>query len=310
MTFLIYACKRLLMAVPMLWLVLTVSFFLVRAAPGSPLDRDSELPAELKKNLARQYGLDRPLLEQYVTFIQRASVGDFGNSYTWRNRSVSTIIQEAFPISARIGIFAMLFALTAGLGLGMIAAVRQNTWIDHLLMTSVVLGKSVPPMVLAPLFVAIFSVSLGLLPVAGWESGSFLYVIGPVLCLGLYDIAAIARLSRGSVLDVMRQKYIMTARAKGLGESRIMVVHVLREALMPLVTYLAPALSSILIGTVIVEQVFNIPGLGRYLVSGAINRDYTLVLGIATLASALVIGMNLLADIILGLLDPRIRLQA
>lgn len=310
MTFLVYAFKRLLLALPMLWLVLTVSFFLVRAAPGSPLDRDSELPAALKKSLAQQYGLDRPLLEQYVSFVKHAAVGDFGNSYIYRNRSVSAIIQEAFPISARLGILAMLFALSVGLTLGVISAFRQNTWIDHFIMASVVLGKSVPPMVLAPLFVAVFSVSLGLLPVAGWESGTWQYVIGPVLCLGLYDIAAIARLLRGSVLDVMRQKYIVTARAKGLGEFRIIVIHILREALMPLVTYLAPALSSILVGTVIVEQVFNIPGLGRYLISGAINRDYTLVLGIATLASALVIGMNLLADMILGLLDPRIRLQA
>lgn len=304
-----YICKRLLSAIPLLVVVLSLSFFLVRAAPGSPFDKDAELPDEVKASLAAEYGLDKPLFVQYVRYLTSAVQGDFGTSYMYKGRSVSGIIADAFPVSASIGILAMLFALLLGVTLGITSAVHQNTWIDSLTMTSIMAGKSIPPMVLSPLFVGVFALGLKILPVAGWNDGAWRHLIGPVVCLGLYDVAAIARLTRASMLEVLRARHVTTARAKGLSEMRVIGVHAAREALMPLVTYLGPAMSSLLIGTVVVEQVFNIPGLGRYLVSAATNRDYTLTLGIATLACVLVIVFNTLSDIALGLLDPRIRFR-
>jgi oligopeptide transport system permease protein len=304
-----YIFKRILSSLPLIFVVLSLSFFLVRAAPGSPLDKDAELPPEVKESLAKQYGLDQPLHIQYFRFLGNAVRGDFGRSYIYKDREVSEIIRDAFPVSATLGALSMTLALIVGILFGVISALRQNSWVDHFIMTTVLFGKSIPPMVLAPVFIAAFAIALPWVPVAGWEQGGFKDMIGPVLCLGLYDVAAISRLTRGSMLEVIRQKYIVTLRAKGTSEFRITFMHALREAIMPLVTYLGPTLSSLLVGTVVIEQVFNIPGLGRYLVSSALNRDYTLFLGIVTLASALLVTFNMFSDILLGLLDPRIRLK-
>ena len=303
-----YFLGRLLGAIPLLLAVLTLSFFLVRLAPGSPFQREAELPEEIRASLASGYGFDKPLHQQYFQYLGNALRGDFGASFIYKDKQVSEIIAEALPVSAQIGALAMLFAVVVGVSLGLLAAVRQNTFLDYFTMTGIMAGKSIPPMVLAPLFVGFFAITLKWLPVAGWNDGELLYLIGPVLCLGLYDVAAIARLSRASLLEIIRNRYITTARAKGLPEWRVVLGHATREALCPLVTYLGPALSSILIGTVVVEQVFNIPGLGRYLVQAATNRDYTLVLGITTVACAAVLLFNILSDLALALLDPRIRL--
>jgi len=303
-----YTLKRLLSAVPLVFIVLTLSFFLVRLAPGSPFQRDAELPAEVKASLQETYGFDKPIAEQYVRYLGAAVRGDFGHSFMYKDKSVASIIAEALPVSAKIGVLAMIFATIAGVAVGLSAAVRQNSFLDHFIMTAIMAGKSIPPMVLAPLFVGLFALTLHWLPVAGWEDGAARNLVGPVICLGLYDVAAIARLSRASLLEVVRNRYITTARAKGLSEWHVIMGHALRETLCPLVTYLGPALSSILIGTVVVEQVFNIPGLGRYLVAAATNRDYTLTLGITTVACLLVIAFNVVSDLALAVLDPRIRL--
>lgn len=307
---LVHLTRRLLAAIPLVFAVLTLSFFLIRLAPGSPFDRDAELPPSVKENLAAQYGLDLPMHVQYGRFLAKAIQGDFGSSYMYRDTTVAEILAQAFPISATIGLLAMILALVLGTTLGIFSAVRQNSFVDYATMTAVMAGKSVPPMVLAPLVVAVFALSLRWIPVAGWNDGHPLHLIGPVVCLGLYDVAAIARLSRASMLEVLRNNYVTTARAKGLAEWNVVFKHAAREGLLPLITYLGPALSSVLIGTVVVEQIFNIPGLGRYLVSAATNRDYTLVLGIATLACVLIIALNTLSDLALALADPRIRLNA
>lgn len=304
-----YFVKRLLASVPLLLAVLTVSFFLVRLSPGSPFQREAELPEEVRASMEAAYGFDRPLPEQYVRYLGAALRGDFGTSFMYKDKPVHEIIAEALPVSARVGLLAMGFSIVVGVALGLLSAVKQNSLLDYVTMTGIMAGKSIPPMVLAPLFVGVFALGLGWLPVAGWNDGAALHLVGPVVCLGLYDVAAIARLSRASLLEVIRNRYIQTARAKGLPEWRVVLGHALREALCPLVTYLGPALSSILIGTVVVEQVFNIPGLGRYLVAAATNRDYTLVLGITTVACLFVVAFNILSDLALAWLDPRIRVQ-
>ena len=305
-----FVIRRLLSAIPMIIAVMTACFFIIRMAPGSPFDRDSvELSAEVKANLRAQYGFDKPLYEQYLIFMKNGLQGEFGESYSYRGQSVSEIIREALPVSATIGFLSLTVSLLIGVTLGAICAVRQNSIIDYFTVGFAALGRSIPPMVLAPILVEFLAVRLGWLPAAGWGNGALNYLIGPVLCLALYDITTIARLSRGSLLEILRSKHLITARAKGLPETSVIIIHALREAMLPVVTYLGPAAAGILVGTVVIEQVFNIPGLGRYWVSAAVNRDYTLLLGILTLNAVLLTIMNTLSDIAVGLLDPRIRMR-
>lgn len=304
-----YVSKKLAVALPLLLAILALSFVLVRLAPGSPFDKDVELPAEVKESLNATYHLDKPLATQFLHYMAGVLRGDFGTSFTYRDLEVSEIIAQSFPVSATLGSLSLLVALLLGLLAGAISALRPDSVVDYTTRIMAAAGKSIPPMVLAPCLVFIFSLSLNMLPIAGWREGTITDMILPIICLSLYDTAAIARLSRGAFLEAFGTQRYAFLKARGISKWRIIGVHGVREVMIPLINYLAPALSGLLVGTVVVEQVFNIPGLGRYLVAAATNRDYTLVLGIVWLSSVLIISFNLLADLCIGLLDPRVRMD-
>ncbi|MEO1244907.1 MAG: oligopeptide ABC transporter permease OppB [Pseudomonadota bacterium] len=302
-----FALRRLLAAIPTLLLVILLAFTLVRIAPGGPFDAERGLPPEVEANIARAYHLDEPLPQQFLRYLGGVIKGDFGPSFRYSDYTVSQVIGGALPVSLSLGALAMLLALLLGLGAGALAAVRPNTLLDRALMTVAMLGISVPVFVVAPLLVLLFAVTLGWLP-AGWTSGDNIsrYIL-PVLALALPQVAYIARILRGSLIEVLASDYVRTARAQGLTTFRILVVHALRPALVPVLSHLGPAVVGVLTGSVVVEQVFGIAGLGQHFVNGALNRDYTLVLGLVILYAALIILANLIVDILYGVLDPRVR---
>ncbi|MEM8814205.1 MAG: oligopeptide ABC transporter permease OppB [Pseudomonadota bacterium] len=302
-----FALRRLLAAIPTLLLVILLAFTLVRIAPGGPFDAERGLPPEVEANIARAYHLDEPLPQQFLRYLGGVIKGDFGPSFRYSDYTVSQVIGGALPVSLSLGALAMLLALLLGLGAGALAAVRPNTLLDRALMTVAMLGISVPVFVVAPLLVLLFAVTLGWLP-AGWTSGdnTSRYIL-PVLALALPQVAYIARILRGSLIEVLASDYVRTARAQGLTTFRILVAHALRPALVPVLSHLGPAVVGVLTGSVVVEQVFGIAGLGQHFVNGALNRDYTLVLGLVILYAALIILANLIVDILYGVLDPRVR---
>lgn len=289
-----------------LWLLATLVFFLLRAVPGGPFDTERAVSAEVKLALDAQYHLDAPLSRQYLDWLGGIVLhADFGPTFRYAGRSVRELIGASLPVSLSLGVWAMLVALAIGLPLGVVAAVRRDTWTDRLASAAAVLGLSVPRFVLAPLLVLLFSLTLYWLPPARWES--WRHVVLPAVCAGLPVGAAIARLTRAGMLDVLSADFIRTARAKGLSERRIVVRHALRGGLLPVVSYLGPAFSSLLVGSVVIEQIFNVPGMGRYFVEAALNRDYNLVMGVTLVYGAMLMTFNGLVDLAYGLLDPRVR---
>jgi oligopeptide transport system permease protein len=302
-----YVVRRLLLFVPTLWAIATLTFFLMRLAPGGPFNAEREIPQAARAALAQKYGLDRPLLEQYATFLARAARLDFGPSYKFPTRPVREIILEGFPVSAELGGWALLVALLAGIPLGVIAARRQNTPADAAVMAIALAGVSIPSFVLGPLLVMIFSLGLFWLPPALWEGPQSRVL--PVLTLSAAYVAYVARLTRAGMLEVLRQDFIRTARAKGLSERAVVFRHALRLGLSPVISYLGPATAAIIMGSLVVEQVFAVPGLGRYLVNGAFNRDYTLVMGVVLFYAAFLMTLNLLVDLAYAWLDPRVELR-
>lgn len=304
-----YALLRILGAIPTLFLVVAVAFLMVHAAPGGPFDAERALPPEIEKNIASAYHLDESLPEQFVRYISGLWRGDFGPSYRYRDYTVSQLIASAFPVSAQLGLLAMLVALIVGIGTGLLAALRRNTILDRLLTGIAMSGISIPVFVVAPVLVLVFAVYLQWLP-ASWSGGNGASrLVLPVIALALPQIAYIARLVRGNLITVLKSDFVRTARAQGLSKSSIVRYHALKPAMLPLLSYLGPAIAGILTGSVVVEQVFGIPGVGQFFITGALNRDYTLVLGITVFYAALVIFMNLLVDILYGYVDPRIRTQ-
>jgi oligopeptide transport system permease protein len=302
-----YAIGRLLGFLPTLFCIVTVSFFIIRLAPGGPFDLEQTLPPQIRRNLDRLYGLDQPLGVQYLHYLNGLVHGDFGPSFKQRDFSVGELIAQGLPLSLTLGLAAVLLALALGIPLGVAAALRRNTAIDHGIAALVVFGVALPSFVTGPLFALLFGLYLHWLPVAGWESGEVRYLLLPVLTLSLPVMASIARITRGSLLETLRANYVRTARARGLGEARVLWRHALRPALLPVVSYLGPATAYVVTGSLVVETVFALPGTGRYLVQGAINRDYTLVMGMITVYGALTLGLNLIADIVHGWLDPTVR---
>lgn len=303
----LYTLRRLLGAIPTLLFVVVLAFFLVRAAPGGPFDDERVLPPEIEKNIAAAYHLDEPLPQQFVRYLTGVLQGDFGPSYRYRDHSVSELIAGAFPISIRLGSLAMLLALIVGIGAGVAAALRQNTLTDRVVMGFSMTGISIPVFVIAPLLVLLLAVKLKWLP-AGWSgSTGASRVLLPIVALALPQIAYIARLTRASMIDVMSSEFIQTARAQGLGTAAIVRYHALKPAMLPILSYMGPAIAAILTGSVVVEEIFGIPGLGQFFVRGALNRDYTLVLGIVIFYAALIVLLNLLVDILYGVIDPRVR---
>ena len=301
------AARRLIGLVPTLFVIVTLSFFVIRLAPGGPFDDEQTLPPEIKANLEAAYGLDQPVATQYLRYLQGLAHGDFGPSFKFKDFSVTELIGQGLPLSLGLGLAAVLLALAVGVPLGAFAALRQNGALDYSVMAFAVLGVALPGFVIGPLLALVFGLHLRWLPVAGWSPGEWRYLVLPALTLALPVIAYIARLTRGSLLEVLRSNFIRTARAKGLPERIVLWRHAIRPALLPVVSYLGPASAFVMTGSLVVETVFGLPGSGRYLVQGAINRDYTLVMGMIIVYGSLMLVLNLIADLLYGWLDPRVR---
>jgi oligopeptide transport system permease protein len=302
-----YAVRRIAGVVPTLLVIITASFFIVRLAPGGPFDQEQTLSPQVRANLAKAYGLDRPMALQYWKYVSGLAHGDFGPSLKQRDFSVTDLIAQGLPVSALLGLTALLLAVLLGIPLGVTAALWRNTAIDYGISSLVVLGIALPGFVTGPLLALAFGVYLQWLPVAGWEEGSSRYFVLPAVTLALPLIAYVTRLTRASVLDAFRANFVRTARARGLGPWRILWGHALRPAMLPVVSFLGPATAFVVTGSLVVETVFGLPGTGRYLVQGAINRDYTLVMGMVIVYGTLVLLLNLVADLAYGWLDPRVR---
>jgi oligopeptide transport system permease protein len=301
-----YAARRLVAIPPTLFIIVTLAFAVVRAAPGGPFDAEQSLPPQVKANLERAYGLDQPLITQYLRYLRALAHGDFGPSLKYRDLSVSALIAQGLPVSLTLGLAALIVALGVGVPLGSWAALRRGSAIDHGIMGLAVLGVVLPSFVTGPLLVLIFGLALRWLPVAGWQDGNPDYLVLPVITLALPLIAYIARLIRSSLLEVLQSDFIRAARARGLGERRVIWRHALPPALLPVVSYLGPATAFLVTGSLVVETVFALPGTGRYLVEGAIDRDYTLVMGMVIVYGLITLACNLAADLVYGWLDPRV----
>ncbi len=302
-----YATLRILGAIPTLLLVIAIAFLMVHSAPGGPFDRERVLAPEVERNIERAYHLDESLPEQFSRYLQGLLHGDLGPSYRYRDYTVAELIGGALPLSIRLGALAMALALVAGVSAGMVAALRKNTIIDRLVTGIAMIGISVPVFVIAPLMVLVFAVFLNWLP-ASWTGGNAANrMLMPVIALALPQIAYIARLTRASMINVMNSDFVRTARAQGLSTISIVRYHAIKPAMLPLLSYMGPAIAGVLTGSVVVEEVFGIPGVGQFFIRGALNRDYTLVLGITVFYATLVIFLNLIVDLLYGFLDPRIR---
>jgi oligopeptide transport system permease protein len=300
--------RRLLVAIPTLWVIISVAFVLVHSARGGPFDQEQRLQPEIKANLQAAYGLDQSIWRQYSRYLTALAHGDFGPSFKYKDFTVTELIRTGLPISLGLGAAAMLCALLIGVPLGIVAALWHRSWIDHAVVALAGLGIAVPTFVVLPLLGLIFAIHWHWLPIAGWESGSFRHLVLPVAALALPPIAYIVRLTRGSMIEVMHSGFVRTAYAKGLPLHSIILRHALRPALIPVVSYLGPALAAILTGSLVVESIAGLPGIGRHLVQGALNRDYTLVLGMVVVYSTLTIVMGLVVDLLYGWLDPRVTL--
>jgi oligopeptide transport system permease protein len=303
-----FVLRRFLTAIPTLLILIGLAFVLIRVAPGGPFDGEKQLPVEIEANLRAAYHLDEPLYQQFGRYLVNIAQGDFGPSFQYRDFSVTELIRSGFPVSLRLGGLAMLLALFVGVTAGAFAALKQNSAADYSVMAVTMTGISIPNFVVAPLLILLFAVGLGWLPAGGIGDGSAKHIVLPVIALALPQIAYIARLMRGSMIEVLRSPFIRTARAQGLSMQRIIVLHALKPALLPVVSYLGPATAAVITGSVVIEQIFGLPGLGRYFVQGALNRDYTLVMGVVVFYGSLIIVFNFFVDLLYGWLDPRVRL--
>jgi oligopeptide transport system permease protein len=304
-----YFIRRLGGAIPTLFTIITLSFFLTRAAPGGPFDQEQSLPAEIVANLQSAYGLDQPVWVQYGRYLRALAHGDFGPSFRYKDFTVTELIEQGFPVTLEIGTAALILALALGIAIGIFAALHHHSPADYAAMSLAVLGLAMPSFVILPLLGLLFGIYLHWLPVAGWEPGSLRHLALPVIALTLPPLAYVARLTRGGMIDTLKSPFVRTALSKGLPLHTVILRHALRPALVPVAGYLAPAVASIMTGSLVVESIAGLPGVGRYLVQGALNRDYTLVLGMVVLYSTLLIGMGLLVDLLYAWLDPRVRFE-
>jgi len=302
-----FALRRLLSAIPTILIVITLAFFMMRLAPGGPFSGERQLPPEILENIEARYGLNDPLPVQYINYLRDVMRFDFGPSYKKEDFTVNELIALGAPVSAKLGVTALMIAMTIGVTLGSLAALNQNTALDFGVMGVAMFGITVPNFVVAPLLSLFLGVWWGLVPTAGWGGGDFSHMLLPVTALALPQIAVISRLSRGGMIEVLRSNFVRTARAKGLPEGMVIRRHALRAGILPVVSYLGPAIAGVMTGSVVIEKIFAIPGLGRYFIDGALQRDYTLVMGTVILFASLIIVFNFLADIMYGVLDPRVR---
>lgn len=302
-----YTVRRLVGAVPTLFVIITLSFFMMRIAPGGPFDFERALPAAIEANLKKAYHLDQPLVVQYMLYLKSMLQGDLGPSFKYADYTVVQLISSGWPVSLKIGLTAILAALLLGGTLGIIAALRQNSTVDYAVMAVAMTGITIPNFVVAPILQLVLGIHLAMLPVGGYGGGAIRNLVLPTIALALPQIAYIARLTRGSMVEVLRSNYIRTARAKGLPHRLVIGRHAVRAAFLPVVTYLGPAIANIITGSVVIETIFGIPGIGRFFIQGALNRDYTLVMGVVVFYGVIIIFLNLLVDLAYGLLDPKIR---
>jgi len=301
-----YVFKRLLGAVFVVFCIVTFSFFMIRLAPGGPFDQERALPPDILRNIEAKYHLDEPLPKQYLRYVSGVFFRfDLGPSYKYPSRTVNEFVKEGFPITAQLGFNALLIAILLGVGAGITAALRQNTRWDYMGMAGAMVGVSIPSFVMAPLLQLFFGLQLRWFPVAGWDS--FSQMVLPSFALGVLYAASIARLTRGGMLEIVRQDFIRTARAKGLPEKWVVIRHMLKGGLLPVVSYLGPAAAYLLTGSLVVEKIFDIPGIGRHFVNSALNRDYTMTMGMVIVFSVFLLLFNIIVDIVYTFLDPRIR---
>ncbi len=304
-----YAWRRLIIALPTLFVIITIAFFMIRIAPGGPFDQERTLPPEIEKNILAAYDLDKPLWQQYLRYVGGVVRGDFGPSYKYRDFTVVELIASGFPASLQLGGVAIVLAIGFGVAAGTFAALHQNSRVDVAIMAASMTGIAIPNFVMAPLLTLVLGVYLSWLPVAGWGDGAIANKVLPIIALALPQVAYIARLTRGSMIETLNQNYVRTARAKGLRERIVIVRHALRGAMLPVVSYLGPATAAIITGSVVIETIFDFPGIGRHFVQGALNRDYTVVMGVMIFYAALIIAFNLLVDLAYGLLDPKVKYE-
>ena len=302
-----YVLRRLLTAIPTLFVIVTISFFLIRVAPGGPFNQEKGLNPVIKANLERQFGLDLPLWRQYLNYLYNLLHGDFGPSYNLPDFTVGELFRTGLPVSIQLGSTALILALVFGSTLGIIAALNQNRAGDYAVVATATAGSTIPTFVIAPLFQLFFALTLKWFPVGGWGDGALVNKVGPVLTLMLPQLAVVARLMRGSMIESLRAHHIRTARAMGLSDYSVIVRHAMRGALLPIVSYAGPAAASLLTGSLIVEYIFAIPGVGRYFVDAALNRDYTLVMGTVVVIAIFTIIFNLIVDLLYAVVDPRVR---
>jgi oligopeptide transport system permease protein len=303
-----YIIRRFLGLIPTLFIIVTLSFFIIRIAPGGPFSEERALPQQVLQNIEKAYHLDEPLLMQYGRYVLDILRGDLGPSFRYKDYDVNYYIRISLPNSMVLGLISLTLAVLIGITTGLISATRQNSALDYLSMSVAVIGISVPLFVVGPVLMYVLAMRLNLLPTSGWimSGDSWKTVLMPVMTLALPYFAYIARLSRASILEVLRSDYVRTARAKGLSESVIMVKHVLKGALLPVVSYLGPAFAHIVTGSIVVETIFRVPGLGRHFVQSALNRDYTLIMGTVIVYSVILLVMNFIVDMLYGFMDPRI----
>ncbi|AZR40160.1 MULTISPECIES: oligopeptide ABC transporter permease OppB [Marinobacter] len=302
-----FIIRRLAVAVPTILALITVSFVLMHAAPGGPFTNERNVPEAVMENIEAKYNLDKPLWQQYLIYVGNVAQGDLGPSFRYKDFTVNELIESSFPRSAYIGAWSFLFVVVFGVGLGVVAALKQNRWPDYTVMTAAMTGVVFPNFVMAPLLVLLFAVTLRWLPAGGWEGGQVEYIVLPIIAMATSYIAQVARITRSSMIETLRSPFIRTARAKGIPRHKIVLRHALKPALIPVVSYLGPAFVGIITGSVIIDQVFSTGGIGQHFVNGAINRDYSLILGVTILVGVLTIVFNAAVDILYTWLDPRVR---
>jgi oligopeptide transport system permease protein len=302
-----FIALRLLQTIPVLLVIATLTFFMVRLAPGGPFDAEKQVTPEIRRNLEAHYGLDKPLYRQYFDYMGKVVKGDLGPAFKHPNRSVNELIWGAFPVSLQLGFYSLLVALALGLMAGIIASLRPNSPTDYVPMTLAMVGICVPTFVMGPLLILVFALGLGWFSASGWYTSGDMVL--PALTLGGYYAAYVARLTRGGMLEILNQDFIRTARAKGASSLRIIVQHSLKGGLLPVVSFLGPAIAGLVTGSFVVETIFQIPGLGRMFVNSAFNRDYTLVLGTVLFYATLIIILNLVVDIVQVWLNPKLRFE-
>lgn len=302
-----FIIKRVLIAIPTLLVLITISFVLVHSAPGSPFTDDRNISPAIMKNIEAKYHLDKPLYVQYVYYLKDVVTWDFGPSFKYKDFSINDLVNESFSVSLKIGFWAFLFAVLAGMACGIVAALNQNTKIDYAVMSFAMVGVAIPNFVLGPILVVVFAIYFKVLPAGGWNGGGLEYLILPVFAMSFRYIASIARIMRASMIEVLNSNFIRTAKAKGMGKTYIIFHHALRPSILPVVSYMGPAFVGIITGSVVIETIFGLPGIGQLFVNGALNRDYNMVLTLTIIVGGLMILFNTIVDILYVVIDPKIK---